>query len=134
MDMDNPSIMSDSATPWTVVRQAPLPMGFSRQDFRSRLSFPSLGHLPNLGYEPASPVSPLSALQANSLLLSHRESPTQNKKFKKINPLFMILKVSLCKLRKHIMFERESLSCVRLFATPWTTQSMKFSRPEYGSG
>ena len=26
------------------------------------------------------------------------------------------------------------LSCVRLFATPWTTQSMEFSRPEYWSG
>ena len=28
----------------------------------------------------------------------------------------------------------KSLSCVRLFATPWTIQSMKFSRPEYWSG
>ena len=26
------------------------------------------------------------------------------------------------------------LSCVRLFATPWTTESMEFSRPEYWSG
>ena len=26
------------------------------------------------------------------------------------------------------------LSCVRLFATPWTIQSMQFSRPEYWSG
>ena len=28
----------------------------------------------------------------------------------------------------------KSLSCVRLFVTPWTTQSMEFSRPEYWSG
>ena len=28
----------------------------------------------------------------------------------------------------------KSLSRVQLFATPWTTQSMKFSRPEYWSG
>ena len=28
----------------------------------------------------------------------------------------------------------KSLSCVRLFATPWTIQSMEFSRPEYWSG
>ena len=28
----------------------------------------------------------------------------------------------------------ESESCVRLFATPWTIQSMEFSRPEYWSG
>ena len=30
--------------------------------------------------------------------------------------------------------EWKSLSCVRLFATPWTIQSMKFSRLEYRSG
>ena len=28
----------------------------------------------------------------------------------------------------------KSFSCVRLFETPWTIQSMKFSRPEYWSG
>ena len=28
----------------------------------------------------------------------------------------------------------KSLSCVRFFATPWTLQSMEFSRPEYWSG
>ena len=28
----------------------------------------------------------------------------------------------------------KSLSCVRLFATPWTVESMEFSRPEYWSG
>ena len=28
----------------------------------------------------------------------------------------------------------KSRSCVWLFATPWTTQSMEFSRPEYWSG
>ena len=29
---------------------------------------------------------------------------------------------------------QKSFSCVQLFATPWTVQSMEFSRPEYGSG
>ena len=28
----------------------------------------------------------------------------------------------------------QSLSRVRLFAAPWTTQSVEFSRPEYWSG
>ena len=28
----------------------------------------------------------------------------------------------------------KSLSCVRLFATPWTIQALEFSRPEYWSG
>ena len=33
-----------------------------------------------------------------------------------------------------ILWKWKSLSRVRLFATPWTTQSMAFSRPEYWSG
>ena len=35
------------ATPWTVARQAPLSMGFSRQEYWSGLPCPSLGDLPN---------------------------------------------------------------------------------------
>ena len=34
-------VMSDSATPWTVARQAPLSMGFSRQEYWSGLPFSS---------------------------------------------------------------------------------------------
>ena len=40
------------ATPWTVARQAPPSMGFSRQDYWSGLLFPSPGDLPNPGIEP----------------------------------------------------------------------------------
>ena len=36
-------------TPWTVAHQAPLSMGFSRQEYRSGLPLPSAGHLPDLG-------------------------------------------------------------------------------------
>ena len=50
------------ATPWTVARQAPLSMGFSRQEYWSGLPFPSPGGLPNPGIEPGSP-----ALQADAL-------------------------------------------------------------------
>ena len=50
------------ATPWTVARQAPLCMGFSRQEYRSGLPFPSPGHLPHPGIKPRPP-----ALQADSL-------------------------------------------------------------------
>ena len=49
-------------TSWTVARQAPLSMGFSRQEYWSGLTFPSPGDLPDPGLEPGSP-----ALQANSL-------------------------------------------------------------------
>ena len=50
------------ATPWTVTYQAPLSMGFSRQECWSGLPFPSPGDLPDPGIEPGSP-----ALQADAL-------------------------------------------------------------------
>ena len=53
------------ATSWTLAHQAPLSMGFSRQEYWSGLPFPTLGNLPNPGIEPTSPISP--ALQADSL-------------------------------------------------------------------
>ena len=48
--------MSDSAIPWNVVCQAPLPMGFSRQEYWNVLPFPPLGDLPDPGIEPVSPA------------------------------------------------------------------------------
>ena len=61
------------ATLWTVACQAPLAVEFSRQEYWSELPFPPPGDLPDLGIEPASPVSP--PLDADSLLLSHQWSP-----------------------------------------------------------
>ena len=59
--------MSDSfVTPWTVALQAPLSVGFSRQEYWSGLPFLFPGDLPDLGVEPASPT-----LQAESLLMGH---------------------------------------------------------------
>ena len=44
--------MSDSfATPWTVAYQAPLSMGFLKQEYWSGLPFPSPGDLPYPGVE-----------------------------------------------------------------------------------
>ena len=58
--------MSDSfATPWTVAHQAPLSIGFSRQEYWNGLLFPSPGDL-NSGIKPAS-----SALQVGPLPLGH---------------------------------------------------------------
>ena len=48
-------------TPWTVARQAPLSMGFSRQEYWSGLPLLSPGELPNPGIEPGFP-----ALQADA--------------------------------------------------------------------
>ena len=45
-------------TPWTIVLQAPLFMGFSRQEYGSGLPFPPLGNLPDPGIKPMSSVAP----------------------------------------------------------------------------
>ena len=58
-------------TPWTVTaRQAPLSMGFPRQECWSGLPFPPPEDLPNPGVKPASP-----SWQADSLPLSPPGSP-----------------------------------------------------------
>ena len=57
-------------TPWTVACQAPLSMGFSRQEDWSELPFPPPGDLPRPGIEPSSP-----ALQVDSLSTELSEKP-----------------------------------------------------------
>ena len=52
-------------TPWSVAQQAPLSMGFFRQEYWSGLPFPPSGDLPDPGVEPAFPVSP--SVQEDSL-------------------------------------------------------------------
>ena len=81
-------VVSDSATLWTIARQAPLSRGFSRQEYWSGLPFPLPGNLPNPGIKPMSP-----ALQAVSL-------PTE--------PPGKLIRIQFI----------QSLSHVRLFVTP----------------
>ena len=45
-------------TPWTVAHQAPLSMGFSRQEYWSGLPCPPPGDLPDPGIKPGSFMSP----------------------------------------------------------------------------
>ena len=108
--------MSDSVTLWTVACQAPLSMGFSRQEYWSGLPFLSPGDLPDPGIEPASLMS--LALAGRFFTTSATwEAP------------FHCLKVKV---------KVNSLSRVRLFATSWTISrqaplSRGFSRQEYWS-
>ena len=60
------------ATPWTVAHQAPPSMEFFRQEYWSRLPFPSPGDLSDLGIKPGSP-----ALRADTLL----SEPPGNRKW-----------------------------------------------------
>ena len=56
------SVMSESfATPCTVAHQAPLPMGFPRQEYWSGVSLPPAGDLPDPGIEVAPLASPALA-------------------------------------------------------------------------
>ena len=53
-------------TPWTVAYQAYPSMGFSRQEYRSGLLFPSPGDLPDPGIKPGSPTLQADALSSES--------------------------------------------------------------------
>ena len=52
------------ATPWTIAYQASQSIGFSRQEYRSGLLFPSPGDLPYPGIEPGSPALQVDALSS----------------------------------------------------------------------
>ena len=67
-------------TAWTAASQAPLSMGFSRQEYWRGLPFPSPGDLPDSGIEPLSSTEPLIqplSLHCRRTLypLSHQGSP-----------------------------------------------------------
>ena len=64
-------------TPRTVAHQAPLSLGFSRQEHWSGLPFPSPGDLPDPGIEPWSP-----AFQANALTSEPPGKPSHKKRTK----------------------------------------------------
>ena len=64
------SVVSNSMWPHGVALQAPLSMGFSRQEFWGGLPFPSPGDLPNPRIEPKSPT-----LQADCLPSEPRGKP-----------------------------------------------------------
>ena len=49
------SVVSESAAPWTVTHQAPLSMGFSRQEYWKRLPFPPSEIFPTKGSNPGLP-------------------------------------------------------------------------------
>ena len=50
------SVVSYSETPWAAAHQAPLSMGFSRQEYWYGLPFPSPGNVPDQGIKPVSPA------------------------------------------------------------------------------
>ena len=122
---------------WSIVCQAPLSMGFSRQECWSRLPCPLLGHLPDPRMEPA--VAAKSLQSCPTLCEPIDGSPPSS-------PIPGILQartlewvaISFSNASKWKV-KVKSLSCVRLFETPQTAAyqappSMGFSRQENWSG
>ena len=70
-----PTCSCSSAPPWTAARQAPLPVGFSRQEHWSGLPCSPPGELPNAGIKPTCPASPLLAWGYFFLPPGHLGSP-----------------------------------------------------------
>ena len=101
--------MSDFfGTPWTVFCQAPLSMGFSRQEYWSGLPFSSPGDLSDSGIKPRSP-----ALQADSL-------PTELSDIKYLFVCFLaIMNMELC-------FMKLSTAFINLFPLPFNNFSKFF--------
>ena len=73
--------MSDSsAFPWAITHQAPLSMGFPRQEYWSGLPFPSPGDLPDPGIKPSSPAlaGGLFTTELTGRPLLHHKYPINN--------------------------------------------------------
>ena len=130
-------------------------MEFSRQEYWSGLPFPSPGDLPNPGIEPGPPTLQADALSSEPLgMATHysilaRRSPwteepgrlqsmgLQRVRLDWVTNTFTFISLFLPGRKKGK--KMKSLSCVQLFATPWTVAyqaslSLEFSRQEYWSG
>ena len=111
-------------TLWTVACQAPLSLGFSRQEYWSGLPCPPAGDLPDPGIKPASPMSPAVAGSFFTTSSTSRQRLLSRSQGQRSGISFVVI---------------QSFSWVRLLATPWTGASQAplstgFSRQEYCSG
>ena len=90
------SVMSDIfGTLWTITHQAPLSMGFSRQEYWSGLPCPPPGDLHNPGIEPRSP-----ALQEDSLPTEPLGKPIHKRNILSEHQRMLLLVVNSLMFRK----------------------------------
>ena len=100
-----------SVTLRTVARQAPLSMGFSRQEYRSRLPCPPPGDLPDPGIEPASLMSPALAdrfFTTRTIWEAQSTNPSQP-----LRPNSILVKIPLCGETRVKFLIHETLWCAR---------------------
>ena len=107
-------------TPWAVACQVPPSLDSLGLNTGVHKLFLSPGDLLSPGIEPR------SALQADSL---PSEPPGKPQVFLRSSQSWEPLNY---RFRSEVKWK--SLSCVQLFVSPWTIQSMESSRPEYWSG
>ena len=93
------SLVQLFATPWTVAFQAPLSMGFSRQEYWSGLPFPSPGYLPNPEIEPGSPALHADTLSSEPLAGSEEELKGLLMKVKEESEKVDLLKLNIQKTK-----------------------------------
>ena len=122
------------ASPWTVAHQAPLSMGFSRQEYWSALPFPSPGDLPDPGIEPAATIA--KWIQSCPTLCNPIDGSPPGSTAPGILQARALEWVAISFSNAwEWKVKVKSLSPVRLLATPWTTAhqaplSVGFSRQE----
>ena len=92
-------------TPRTVTCQAPLSMGFPRQEYWSGLPFPSPGDLPVLGIEPESPALPGRLFKAEPPGRPHRYVLCRVKRLKKMQTNKKIQSIHLVVILTPFVFQ-----------------------------
>ena len=145
--------------PWTVAHQAPLSMGFSRQEYWNGWPFPSLGDFPNPGINLASLRSPALAggffttsatwVGSTAAAKSLQSCPTLCDPIDGSQPGSPVPGILQARTLEWVAIsfsnawkwkvKVKSLSRAWFLATPWTAAhqappSMGFSRQEYWSG
>ena len=94
-------------TPWTVAHQAPLCMGFSRQEYWSGLPFPTSGHLPNPEIRPASLMSPALAGGFFTIVLPGKPL-LYDVLVSNVNPISLRSRLDICDL-SNVLFQGLSM-------------------------
>ena len=119
-----------TSSPLMVVCQAPLSMGFSRQEYWNVLPFPSPGHHPNPGIEPRSPT-----LQTNSLpseppfLLNYFLVLTLGKIVMQLCSWSLLSASLFCKILFHFLFPYHSAHAIYQNFLPrrvWEIDTLKY--------